>query len=160
MWKLNNMVSLPSSLSFSSHRSPNAALSHLPAGGPGPGQSGCAAGRPRHLHGQVHWAAVQPDHLLFHHDDRWDGSPRMCISLCCSMQPERDFPFIYFKRESWNYISPSSLPQEESVSRWRCWVPSWAAFWCGGWTSLWKEPANCAPLLSCSACLLPHLCCS
>lgn len=43
---------------------------HLPAGDPGPGEPGGAAGRPGHLHGQVHREPVQPDGLLVRHDDR------------------------------------------------------------------------------------------
>lgn len=60
--------------------------------------------------------------------------------------------------EAWK--SSSSLPQEESASRWPCWVPSWEEFWCEGWTSQWKGPASFAQLLWCSVCLFPHLCCS
>lgn len=58
---------------LSSYRSADAAESRLPAGGSGAGQLGGAALRPRHLHGQVHREAVQPDRLLLHHDDRWDS---------------------------------------------------------------------------------------
>lgn len=60
------------SLRFSPHCSSAAAEPHLPAGSCGPGQPGGAAGRSRNLYVQVHREAVQPDRLLFQHNDRWE----------------------------------------------------------------------------------------
>lgn len=57
-------------LRFPSHRSADPAEFRLPAGGPGAGQPGGAAGRPLHLHVKVHRETVQPDRRLLHHDDR------------------------------------------------------------------------------------------
>lgn len=48
----------PLPIRFSSRCAANDADPHLPAGHPGAGQPGSAAGRPRHLHGQVHRETV------------------------------------------------------------------------------------------------------
>lgn len=55
---------------FSPYRPADATQPRLPAGGPGAGQPGRAALRPRHLHGKVPRVAVQPDGVQLHHDDR------------------------------------------------------------------------------------------
>lgn len=63
-------------LRFSSDRPADPAEPRLPAGGPGSDQPGRPAVRTRHLHGQIHREAVQPDRLLLHHDD-WSDLTRL-----------------------------------------------------------------------------------
>lgn len=45
--------------------------------------------------------------------------------------------FIKLRQDSLDWIQLFvfliSVPQEESVSRWQCWVQSWVDFWCEGW---------------------------
>lgn len=132
----------PPPIRFSSCCTANDADPRLPAGNPGPGEPGSAAGRPRHLHGQVHWETVQPDGLLVHHDDRWEV-------------------FRGFRLQNGAKADCMSLPlQEESVSQWQYWAPSWEEWWCEGWNFLLAAPASCVRVLSWSACSPRCHCCS
>lgn len=129
-------------LRFSSRCAANDADPRLPAGNPGPGEPGSTAGRPRHLHGQVHWETVQPDGLIVHHADRWEV-------------------FRGFRLQSGAEADWMSLPlQEESVSQWQYWAPSWEEWWCEGWNFLSAAPASCVQVPSWSACSPRCHCCS
>lgn len=56
-------------------------------------------------------------------------------------------------------ISLLTCLQEEFVSHWQSWAPSWEGLWCEGWNFLWAAPASCARAPSLSACSPPCRCC-
>lgn len=143
-----NLIRLPPlNIRLSSCCAANDADAHLPAGDPGAGEPGSAAGRPRHLHGQVHRETVQPDGLLIHHDDWWE-----IFALHNIWQQKAERP---------DGLEMSLLTglQEEFVSHWQSWAPCWEGSWCEGWSFLWAAPASCARPPSLSACSPLCLCC-